>query len=195
MTSERRPGAAYGKHRTSQRAWRTTRVWARRNFPPTCGLCNGPIDLSLNYRDPMAWTLDHIIPINVGGTNRRDNLQPAHRSCNGAKGDGTKPGNNNGDRWQNAPSPTPQTHTTRGSNTSRYRSNYVPPDKRAGPDAKDRRTFVYNDTPTTTVIIGPEGEQHLRDWGDNTSTHWTPGQPWPPQLKPDPWTYQPIDWN
>lgn len=30
-------------------------------------------------------TIDHIIPISLGGTNSADNLQPAHRKCNSHK--------------------------------------------------------------------------------------------------------------
>lgn len=182
---QRLTGPKYGKHRTSQRSWRATRVWARRNMDPICGICERAIDLSItNYRDPMAWTLDHIVPVAVGGTNAVSNLQPAHRSCNGAKGDGTKPGNQQaGDQWQSSPTPDRSPWGRRNN-----KGIHVPEAERAGPDAKDRRTRVYQQPPTHSVILGPDGEQHLRDWGDNTATHWTPGQPWPPRLKPDQFT-------
>jgi 5-methylcytosine-specific restriction endonuclease McrA len=32
-------------------------------------------------------TIDHIVPLAVGGSDRLDNLQPAHRMCNVEKGD------------------------------------------------------------------------------------------------------------
>lgn len=195
MTGQRRGGAQYGKHRTSHRSWRATRVWARRNLPPICALCDGPIDLTLNYRDPMAWTLDHIIPINVGGTNARSNLQPAHRSCNGAKGDGTKPGNARGDRWQNAPTPGVIHHQRPGYNTARRGGNYMPPEHRCGPDAKDKRAHVYGAEPHQPVHIKPNGDFAVFAFPDDTLTDWAPGQPWPPRLKPDPWQYDGQNWR
>jgi 5-methylcytosine-specific restriction endonuclease McrA len=35
---------------------------------------------------PGADTADHLIPRKHGGTNSLDNLRPAHRSCNSARG-------------------------------------------------------------------------------------------------------------
>jgi hypothetical protein len=43
---------------------------------PPCALCG----------QPGADTVDHITPVSRGGTNELANLQPAHRSCNRAKG-------------------------------------------------------------------------------------------------------------
>lgn len=57
----------------------------------------------LKYRDPAykamyrggrCWlcghlgadTLDHVVPVSKGGTNDPDNLRPAHRACNSARG-------------------------------------------------------------------------------------------------------------
>jgi 5-methylcytosine-specific restriction endonuclease McrA len=45
-----------------------------------CAICGGPPTPD----DPLV--CDHIIPIAHGGPNTTDNLQPAHRSCNGRKG-------------------------------------------------------------------------------------------------------------
>lgn len=45
-----------------------------------CGICEKEIE----YRSEI--TTDHIIPKSRGGSNRKDNLQPAHKSCNGRKG-------------------------------------------------------------------------------------------------------------
>ncbi|MFJ9313787.1 HNH endonuclease [Pimelobacter simplex] len=58
----------------------------RRTKPP-CGICGGEIDYTLHYLDPMAYVVDHIIPLNKGGADTLDNKQAAHRSCNRAKSD------------------------------------------------------------------------------------------------------------
>lgn len=35
---------------------------------------------------PRAWSIDHIVPISLGGKNELDNMWPAHRSCNTSRG-------------------------------------------------------------------------------------------------------------
>lgn len=37
-------------------------------------------------KQPGADTRDHVIPVIAGGTNAPENIRPAHRSCNSAKG-------------------------------------------------------------------------------------------------------------
>lgn len=54
---------------------------------PPCGICEGEIDYSLPHTDPMAYVVDHIVPINRGGADELTNKQAAHRSCNRAKSD------------------------------------------------------------------------------------------------------------
>lgn len=61
------------------------RRYIRRTKPP-CALCKQPIDYTLHYRDPMAYVVDHIIPIARGGDDNVDNIQAAHRLCNETKG-------------------------------------------------------------------------------------------------------------
>lgn len=46
-----------------------------------CGICSLPIVNTDHV------TVDHIIPKSKGGSNRVDNMQPAHRSCNEEKDD------------------------------------------------------------------------------------------------------------
>lgn len=46
-----------------------------------CGICLRPIDV------PETATVDHIVPLAVGGSNHRDNVQLAHAKCNRRKGD------------------------------------------------------------------------------------------------------------
>lgn len=58
-----------------------------RRLKPPCALCGQPIDYTLHYLDPMAFVVDHIVPVNRGGTDTLDNKQAAHRSCNRTKSD------------------------------------------------------------------------------------------------------------
>ena len=53
-----------------------------------CAICGQPVDKTLRYPDPMAPTVDHIIPVSKGGhPSAMDNLQLAHSCCNRAKSD------------------------------------------------------------------------------------------------------------
>lgn len=51
-----------------------------------CGLCTEPVDMGLSGRDPMGPTIDHVLPIALGGDDTRANVQLAHLSCNMRKG-------------------------------------------------------------------------------------------------------------
>ncbi len=53
----------------------------------TCGICHLSIRQDVDVQHPLALTMDHIVPLAVGGSDRLDNLQPAHRQCNVDKGD------------------------------------------------------------------------------------------------------------
>lgn len=64
------------------------RAYIRRTRPP-CGICQGEIDYSLHYTDPMSFVVDHIEPLARGGSDTRDNKQAAHRHCNRQKSDKT----------------------------------------------------------------------------------------------------------
>lgn len=41
--------------------------------------------MGLPYNAPLAASIDHVIPLSVGGDNTRANVQLAHRRCNTAK--------------------------------------------------------------------------------------------------------------
>ena len=54
---------------------------------PPCAICRQPIDYSLPHLDPSSFVVDHIIPLNRGGSDTLDNKQAAHRDCNRSKSD------------------------------------------------------------------------------------------------------------
>jgi 5-methylcytosine-specific restriction endonuclease McrA len=54
-----------------------------------CQLCLAPIDGALSGRKPLAPALDHIVPLNKGGTHSWDNVQASHFACNARKQDRT----------------------------------------------------------------------------------------------------------
>jgi 5-methylcytosine-specific restriction endonuclease McrA len=51
-----------------------------------CQLCNDPIDPALRWPDQMSASLDHIIPVILGGKHSRANAQASHLDCNVRKG-------------------------------------------------------------------------------------------------------------
>lgn len=57
-----------------------------RKTATVCALCGMPLDKSLKYPDPMSISIDHIIPVAMGGRSTLDNLQPTHLICNKEKG-------------------------------------------------------------------------------------------------------------
>ena len=52
----------------------------------TCGICSEPVDRDLKWPNPLSVSLDHVIPLALGGAHSRDNTQCAHLSCNVRKG-------------------------------------------------------------------------------------------------------------
>lgn len=51
-----------------------------------CHLCGGDIDRSLSWPDPGYATVDHVVPLSLGGEHSMANCKAAHLSCNSAKG-------------------------------------------------------------------------------------------------------------
>ncbi len=64
------------------------RVAQRVRAGEACTFCDLPIDLSLAYPDPMAFTVDHAIPTSHGGRDDYELLRPAHNHCNRARSNG-----------------------------------------------------------------------------------------------------------
>ncbi len=51
-----------------------------------CYLCGDPIDPVIKHPDPASPSVDHVIPLALGGTGLRENLRAAHLRCNLKKG-------------------------------------------------------------------------------------------------------------
>jgi 5-methylcytosine-specific restriction endonuclease McrA len=60
-------------------------VFARDGW--TCALCADPVDPELRHPDPLSASLDHRVPLALGGLHCWDNVQLAHLVCNTRKGD------------------------------------------------------------------------------------------------------------
>lgn len=58
-----------------------------REYGPDCHICKEPIDLELARTHRFGLTVDHVIPVNKGGTDDMANLRPAHWICNVKKSD------------------------------------------------------------------------------------------------------------
>ena len=52
----------------------------------TCHICGEPIDRRAIAPHPKSATMDHVVPLALGGTHTRDNVQLAHFLCNSIKG-------------------------------------------------------------------------------------------------------------
>lgn len=51
-----------------------------------CGICGDLVDKLVEYPDPQSASLDHVIPLSIGGEHTMDNTQISHLSCNVRKG-------------------------------------------------------------------------------------------------------------
>lgn len=52
-----------------------------------CRLCGLPLNRKIDDdHDPQYITLDHILPLGLGGTDAFDNIQLAHNKCNRDRG-------------------------------------------------------------------------------------------------------------
>lgn len=60
------------------------RVFAAHGW--TCWLCSLPIPRDVPPKHRLYGSLDHVVAVANGGQHREDNLRPAHRGCNSAKG-------------------------------------------------------------------------------------------------------------
>lgn len=68
-------------------AFTRTEVFERDGY--ICQLCFAPTDWWRGGRHPLSPSLDHIVPLNRGGSHALDNVWTAHFACNAAKQDRT----------------------------------------------------------------------------------------------------------
>lgn len=61
-----------------------TEIFQRDNW--MCHICGGPIDRDADPRTSKAASLDHLIPLSLGGEHSRANTRAAHHGCNARKG-------------------------------------------------------------------------------------------------------------
>lgn len=61
-----------------------TKVYDRDGW--VCQLCQQPIDKTLKHPHVFSASLDHILPLSLGGRHVYGNVQAAHLSCNSKKG-------------------------------------------------------------------------------------------------------------
>lgn len=47
-----------------------------------CHLCEEPIQPHRRCPDPLAATIDHVVPLSLGGRHTWDNVKAAHAFCN-----------------------------------------------------------------------------------------------------------------
>jgi hypothetical protein len=71
------------KRKTPSENYTTQEVYNKTSG--VCGICGERIILGVKVNDPMRLTVDHIIPLSLGGTDYFDNVQPAHSICNSKK--------------------------------------------------------------------------------------------------------------
>lgn len=89
--AERRGGLSDGPHRRTARrlgvaheAIIPMQIFERDGW--MCKLCGKPVMEELEHPNPRSASLDHIIPMLMGGTHTKDNVQCAHLGCNMSKG-------------------------------------------------------------------------------------------------------------
>lgn len=77
-----------GARRIESRAPVRRRVYARDRW--TCWLCDRSVDGALIGSDsPWRPSLDHVVPVSLGGSDADSNLRLAHVWCNAVRGDGS----------------------------------------------------------------------------------------------------------
>lgn len=47
-----------------------------------CWICSEDIDPSLSHPEPMSGSIDHVLPLSLGGADNRQNVKASHLICN-----------------------------------------------------------------------------------------------------------------
>lgn len=80
----RRKAVRRGVERASAESFRDIEIFERDGW--VCGLCGEDVPREWVSRSPGSPSLDHILPISLGGEHSRANVQLAHLRCNVVKG-------------------------------------------------------------------------------------------------------------
>ena len=72
-----------------QEPYRRADIFERDSW--VCQLCQEPVDPDLVAPDPRSASIDHVVPLSLGGDDTPANVQTAHFGCNSAKGNNTSP--------------------------------------------------------------------------------------------------------
>ena len=51
-----------------------------------CGICGDAVDRLAKAPDPLSVSLDHIVPVSLGGPHTRENTRCSHLGCNARRG-------------------------------------------------------------------------------------------------------------
>lgn len=93
MSTKTRTGKPSPMRTFTARVRREFRAKLIEKYGPYCQLClldGHDLDVALIdlevFNEPMSWSIDHIIPMSRGGRNVLENMQPAHKQCNTARG-------------------------------------------------------------------------------------------------------------
>jgi len=81
MRNHRQRARAYG---VAYEPFNRNRVFDRDGW--ICGICHEPIDKRLAFPHLMSVSLDHVVPMVLGGPHTQANTQAAHFICNSIKG-------------------------------------------------------------------------------------------------------------
>lgn len=49
---------------------------------PDCYHCGEPIDYAAGHLEPLAFEIDHLVPLDAHGPDAIENIVPSHRKCN-----------------------------------------------------------------------------------------------------------------
>lgn len=98
------PGSPARRCRECMRAYRVDQTQARRAVTAgveveavaslkvferdrwTCGICHEPVDPTIRHPDRQSASLDHIVPLGLGGSHTWSNVRCAHMGCNSSVG-------------------------------------------------------------------------------------------------------------
>src|SRR5690606_1422950 len=85
--------------RKAGRPWRRIKNRIRRTAT-VCALCGEPIDTNLRFPHPRSLSIDHIVPVSLGGREyAHSNVRATHLECNRKRGNTTQHSNPTSRAW------------------------------------------------------------------------------------------------